>query len=160
MVDVVSVGVLGPVFVTFDVYLGLLSMGHGIPVNSAWFQQMVPDRTPAVPCFAYFWTFSRRESYRTGSWAISVNTFKLQTLPYLNPCGYSLSGYLKGRVFQQNPHTLPVPKTAVQSDIEFVSTDTFTKALNNFILLLPRFLDLWEHHIENGLMWKINFSSV
>lgn len=47
----------------------------------------------------------------------------------MNPCDSFLWEYLKDRVFQKNPHTFPELKTAIQWEIEAISTEILTKGM-------------------------------
>jgi hypothetical protein len=48
----------------------------------------------------------------------------LSTPLHLNPWDYFLWWYLKDRVLQKSLHTIPEPKTAIQSEIEAISMET------------------------------------
>jgi hypothetical protein len=61
-------------------------------------------------------------------------------------------GVLKDRVFQKNPNTIPELKICIQSGIEAISTETLTKALNNFTPQLHEVYDLWGHHLKHVLV--------
>jgi hypothetical protein len=58
------------------------------------------------------------------------------TSPDLDPCDYFPWEYLKDKMFRKNPHTIPELKTAIQSQIEAISTEPLIKALNNVVLCL------------------------
>jgi hypothetical protein len=55
-------------------------------------------------------------------------------------------------VFQKNPYKILELKTAMQSEIEAISTETITKVLNNFVLQLHEVYDLWVYHMEDILV--------
>jgi hypothetical protein len=101
------------------------------------FNNTVPDLTPTMPRFAFFVTFYRTKRY----FALFEEGFSWPPIsPDLNPSDCFLWGYLNDRVFQKNPHAIPKLKTAIQSEIEAVSTSTSTKVLNNFVLRLRKFV--------------------
>jgi hypothetical protein len=51
-------------------------------------------------------------------------------------------------VLQKSLYTIPELKTAIQSGIEAISTETVIKDLNNFALHLQIFYGLREHYKE------------
>jgi hypothetical protein len=68
------------------------------------------------------------------------------TSPGVNP--YFLCGYFKDRAFQKNPHIISEARTATQSKIEVISTETLTKTLNNFVLPVQTLHDHRGHYVE------------
>lgn len=138
--------------VSSDVYFSLQNhdffpfpKGYVILMNSLWFQQ---DwyRTSYQQCYTLlslccFKGESAVNWYPVLSW--------LSTPPHLNPCDYFLRWYLKDRVLQKSLHTIPEPKTSIQTGIKVISTDTLIKGLNSFVLHLQKLYGLWEHYMEH-----------
>jgi hypothetical protein len=56
-------------------------------------------------------------------------------LTILKPLRLFSMGIFEGLDFQKNPHKIPEPKAAMQSEMEAFFAETVTKVLNNFVLL-------------------------
>jgi hypothetical protein len=156
-----SAEIFGPVFFdgtfTSDVYLSLLSdefvaflMRYGIPMNSSWFQQDSDRLQTSSALLRCLHDFFEERVLSSRYPALFEEGFSWPpTSPDFYPCDYFLWGYLKDRVLQKNAHTIPELKTAIQSKIEAISTETPTTVVNNFVLRLHKVRDLRGHNMEN-----------
>jgi hypothetical protein len=52
----------------------------------------------------------------------------------------------------KNLNKIPELQTAIQSEIEAISTEVLTKFLNSFILRMHKVPHLWGHHMEHFLV--------
>jgi hypothetical protein len=67
--------------------------------------------------------------------------------PDLNPCDFFLWGYLKDKVYTQNPQTLEQLENIIQTEIFNIPNSVLNDVIDNFQLRLQHI------HRENG--WHI-----
>ena len=76
-------------------------------------------------------------------------------LPYspdLNPCDYFLWRYLKERIYQNNPQTLPALKDNIKREIRSIPADMIGRVIDNFnarVRTVIRQHGAWIEHIIN-----------
>jgi hypothetical protein len=101
---------------------------------------MAPDLTPAMPHFAFFTTYSRREPCRTGILRCLKEDLHAHQPHRLNPLRLFYVGYLKDKVVQKYPHIILELETVIQPEIETISTEILT----NFVLRPQKVRDLLD----------------
>lgn len=72
--------------------------------------------------------------------------------PDLNPCDYFLWGYLKERIYQNNPQTLPALKDNIKREIRSIPADMIGRVIDNFnarVGAVIRQRGAWIEHIIN-----------
>lgn len=68
--------------------------------------------------------------------------------PDLNPCDYFFWGYLKDRVYQDNPATIEELKAAITREINAIEKTTLENVVEGFNSRLHAVLDMEGAHIE------------
>ena len=71
--------------------------------------------------------------------------------PDLNPRDFYLWGYLKDRVFGNNPQTIPDLKAAITAAIKVIPREEFGRVIENFARLIQVFLQRRGAHLEHIL---------
>jgi hypothetical protein len=109
-------------------------------MNSAWFQQDgVRSHTSTV----------EENGVKPVSALFEKSLSSPPTSTNLNPRDYFPWGDFKDRLLQKNLHTIPELETAIQSEIEALSTETLTKVPNIFVLPLHKVHILRRYCKEN-----------
>jgi hypothetical protein len=97
--------------------------------------------------FAFSTTFSRRQSFLTGTLRYLRKDFSWPpTPPDFNLSVRVLGGYS----VSENPHTIPELKNVIQSQtsiIETIHKETLSNFFSSFVLRLHEVRDLWGHHM-------------
>lgn len=152
-------GIVGPVFINQNVngelYLRMLRrefmpVAQGLnAVERFWFMQdgALPHRTSKV--FEYLDEhFSGRV---IGLGYPSKYAGGLDWPPYspdLNPCDFFLWGYLKDKVYRDNPTTIEDLKTAISREIATIDQDTLKNVIRGFESRLHAVIEVEGAHIE------------
>jgi hypothetical protein len=69
--------------------------------------------------------------------------------PDVNPCDYFLWGYLKARVYQRNPRTIPELKAAIESEFRAIDRCMLELVVRNFVNRLEKIVVADGAHFEN-----------
>jgi hypothetical protein len=112
--------------------------------------KIVPDLIPAVPYHASFMMLATN--------VLSNRYPALSGEPLSLPPNsrdsdyrdYFLVGYLRNRMFQENPPTLRELQIAIHLEIEAVSTETLMMVSNHFIFRLLEFV------IVRNIIWNMS----
>ena len=69
--------------------------------------------------------------------------------PDLNPPDFFLWGFLKDKIYQNNPQTIQALKTAITANIQTISQDECVRVINNFARRIQECLRLDGGHLEH-----------
>ena len=129
-------------------FIPALRRRRRVDMNSVIFQQ---DGAPPH-CSNESFEFLRR--YFPGDQLISRRT-DFPWPPYspdLNPCDYFLWGYLKERIYQNNPQTLTALKDNIRREIRMIPADMIGRVIDNFnarVGAVIRQRGAWIEHVIN-----------
>ncbi|GBO19104.1 hypothetical protein AVEN_120695-1 [Araneus ventricosus] len=75
--------------------------------------------------------------------------------PDLNPCYSFLWGYIKDKVYAENPQSTEDLKTAIQTVIVSIETSTLQRVMQNFAFRLRHIIAIDGRHIEHGYLLRM-----
>ena len=152
-------GIIGPFFVheiitadryrnlILDPFLDDLNQQDEINIDSAFFQQdgARPHTANRILDFIHESFGSRVLSNRYPERFDEGHQWPPYS-PDLNPCDYFLWGYLKDRVYRNNPHTVAELEANISNEVAAISLDTLERVVGNF----ARRLDLMVESDDGG----------
>ena len=154
-----SYGIIGPVFIheniNSELYIKVLNenfiptlRGMGVNMSETWFMQdgARPHRTQLVFDLLYEY-FREKIIALDSSRFVGEGTDWAPYSPDLNPCDFYLWGYLKEKVYAQNPQSLEELENIIETEILNIPNTVLNDVIDNFQVRLRHV------HRENG--WHI-----
>ena len=77
--------------------------------------------------------------------------------PDLSPCDFFLWGFLKAKVYEHRPTTIPALKQAIADEIKRIPHEVIHKVMKNFRSRLERCVTCGGGHLQDVLFKKVNF---